>query len=165
MDRKYCVRSVHYPRIYTCSCIILYNIIPQCIFFFFSTESCGQGTVTVSPDVTADNGSPTTLSCTYTVDNNYLLYNLEWRRGESVRDSFRIADFVNDVDQPIYYSNFSSSEYTASRDKINRVALLAIASVRFQDDSELFWCNIQVYTSGSVTQISDSIEVIVTGMF
>ncbi|XP_033641695.1 uncharacterized protein LOC117301798 [Asterias rubens] len=126
-------------------------------------ESCGQGTVTVSPDVTADNGSPTTLSCTYTVDNNYLLYNLEWRRGKSVRGSFRIADFVTDVDQPIYYSNFSSSEYTASRDKINRVALLAIASVRFQDDSELFWCNIQVYTSsGSVTQISDSIEVIVT---
>ena len=83
-----------------------------------------------------------------------------------MRDGFRIADFVNDVDQPIYYSNFSSSEYTASRDKINRIALLAIASVRFQDDSELFWCRIQVYTSsGSVTQISDSIEVIVTGMF
>ncbi|XP_071806512.1 uncharacterized protein [Asterias amurensis] len=125
-------------------------------------ESCGQGTVTVSPDVTADNGSPTTLSCSYTVDNNYLLYNLEWRRGESVGDSFRIADFVNDVDQPIYYNNFNSSEYTASRDKINRIALLAIAAVRFQDDSGLFWCNIQVYTSRSVTEISDSIEVIVT---
>ena len=83
-----------------------------------------------------------------------------------MRGSLRIADFVKDVDQPIYYGNFSSSEYTASRDKINRIASLAIASVRFQDDSELFWCSVQVYiASGPLINIRDSIEVIVTGMF
>ncbi len=124
--------------------------------------SCGQGTVTVSPDVTVDNGSPTTLSCRYSMDSNYSLYNLDWRRGDSVENSLRIADFVNDVDHPIYYNNFNSSDYTASRDKLNSIASLAIAAVSFQDDSGLFWCNMQVYASGAVTQISASIVVIVT---
>ena len=129
---------------------------------FNSTVSSGQVMITVSPTLNVDSGSSATLSCSYTTDASYgyRLYFVSWSMGETLRDVYKIAQFQEEGDSPVYYNNYSPPDYIAARDVANGVSTLVIASVDFYNDTGLFWCRLVLADGYSE---SEPIEVNVIG--